>query len=257
MLFEASSEFPNEVKLKREDGTIISLTIKYQWRPLVCSSCKVFGHCLTNCGRNRVHGVATIDKKVWIPKYQDIVRDNHPQKPPNIPTSSVKFGGSMSTKSSSQCNVVCHSDGPNGANSPGMMANLSPNTILDSCIFSSRKRAMSSDVSLHIGDLTLDLSSRMMDIGLNAVIPEDGEGYLSTEDRFIEVDCDPNNQFMKEKAYGKKGKGKNKKVAPNLGFTPLARRKETRITSVNTSQETNKFALLLDPGADNQSARKK
>lgn len=80
MVFKASSNFPKIVKMKSEDGDTIFLQIKYEWKPLSCADCKVFGHSVDTYRKNVAPGKAEKRKKVWVTKKQGL----------EVPNSSVR-----------------------------------------------------------------------------------------------------------------------------------------------------------------------
>ena len=56
-------DLPDSICFENEKSLIICLKLEYEWRPEVCSGCKMFGHRVDKCSK-------TTKKKVWVPKAQ-------------------------------------------------------------------------------------------------------------------------------------------------------------------------------------------
>lgn len=72
-------------------------------------------------------------------------------------------------------------------------------------------------------------------------INEDVEYFLSSDECFDE-EAEFLNNIRRPKNIGKKGRGRNKIVVQELGFTPFHKRKGDRV--VNSPTITNRFSLL-------------
>ncbi|XP_021730771.1 uncharacterized protein LOC110697694 [Chenopodium quinoa] len=62
-----SQDFPNEVSFLNEKGVSTQVRLKYDWKPVICSKCKILGHGVDAC-RKRTQKKRVIQNKAWIPK---------------------------------------------------------------------------------------------------------------------------------------------------------------------------------------------
>ncbi|XP_021852705.2 uncharacterized protein [Spinacia oleracea] len=56
-------EFPDVIKFVNEKGMLVEVEVEYEWRPLVCSVCKIMGHDATKCKKGG-------NRRVWVPRQQ-------------------------------------------------------------------------------------------------------------------------------------------------------------------------------------------
>lgn len=57
---EASTDFPSEVEAELRTGEDLKVQVEYMYKPLHCSTCKVFGHSTNQC-KSRM-------EEVWVQK---------------------------------------------------------------------------------------------------------------------------------------------------------------------------------------------
>ncbi|XP_056691612.1 uncharacterized protein [Spinacia oleracea] len=60
-----SQELPDFISFRDENGIMARVAIFYEWRPTICTKCKMFGHLQTECRQGQ--------KKIWIRKAQPSV----------------------------------------------------------------------------------------------------------------------------------------------------------------------------------------
>ena len=78
VLIEADLDapLPDTITFINEKGSTISQVVQYDWKPIVCTGCKGFGHEGKNCRR----GTTTIVKR-WVPKVKQTQPLSQPQQP--------------------------------------------------------------------------------------------------------------------------------------------------------------------------------
>ena len=53
---EVSQEFPEEIVFENEMGVDTTVSVRYDWKPIYCNGCKVFGHKDDDCRRRNTNG---------------------------------------------------------------------------------------------------------------------------------------------------------------------------------------------------------
>ncbi|XP_074286646.1 uncharacterized protein LOC141611891 [Silene latifolia] len=68
---------PDKVKFVDENGSVVSVSVDYEWRSVSCASCKGVGHDAEHCrkpgkfeGKRKTQGSKPQQQKVWRPKQQ-------------------------------------------------------------------------------------------------------------------------------------------------------------------------------------------
>lgn len=56
-------DYPKKLKFKLSNGIIVSVDVKYLWKPPVCLNCNTFGHSTSKCGNNIVRAWKPAGKK--------------------------------------------------------------------------------------------------------------------------------------------------------------------------------------------------
>lgn len=77
---------PDSIMFESEKGVIVEQQLEYEWRPLYCPNCSIYGHTQNNCGK----GVS--GSKKWIPKtkrtepnHKEIRKSNGNDQPSEMP----------------------------------------------------------------------------------------------------------------------------------------------------------------------------
>lgn len=204
MVFKAGSIFPEVIKIKKEDGEESLLKVTYERRPLSCDLCKVFGHSLELYKNNPIPVETTKEKRVWVP-----IRKESPQnRPQRVTRSNENYYVPKNLEMSA--------------------INMSPISVLINDVYSLENAQISPVDRLQVGLVSVVLSnifSKNLVATDNDTHPEkfaeDNKDGEYSDDNFEDAK-DSIGIHAIAKSRDKKGKGRNKKNAPSLGFTLLA-----------------------------------
>ncbi|GAV92664.1 DUF4283 domain-containing protein [Cephalotus follicularis] len=61
---KADQQFPDVIKTRRSDGTLVEVKVEYSWKPPVCDRCKVFDHSTKGCPHKQVINVEAQGKRI-------------------------------------------------------------------------------------------------------------------------------------------------------------------------------------------------
>lgn len=75
------------------------------------------------------------------------------------------------------------------------------------------------------------------------------DDFLSSDERFTDAKGSLISEAVRFVSVGKKGRGRNKKNAPGLGFTPVIKRKGSRTTANSSPVCGNQFNKLCETNA--------
>ena len=73
---DLDAPLPDTITFINEKGSTISQVVQYDWKPIVCTGCKGFGHEGKNCRRG-----TTAFVKRWVPKVKQTQPLSQPQQP--------------------------------------------------------------------------------------------------------------------------------------------------------------------------------
>ncbi|XP_060217048.1 uncharacterized protein LOC132644468 [Lycium barbarum] len=97
-----NQKYPECVMFENEKGCITEQEIYYEWKPILCEHCKIYGHGKQNCRKLEERTISNKEEKTNVDQRQGMGNNNHPAVPKDKEKGKAKEVGAIVHKGTHQ-----------------------------------------------------------------------------------------------------------------------------------------------------------